>query len=353
MAAAEAADTAADTATQQCDEAHAVSPRPAPIEAAGGEQPLSELDALEQELTQQVPQLFEIMNQTSCEVNDYELQLTQARKVYRSLLSHWDRVYGELRGQYGSALDRLGRYFDAERARDEAKERVQAVGREYSAAVSLHAEAKQEHRGLEDAFEEVCRNGAQVSLDTDQQDNLARATVRVTKCQQERDFREQEYAKALQEFQEAQVSLEAWRAQVGATVIERALPGFRQLQQHRGKLQEEQRRIRALAERVRHSKLAYHNSMRELDRISNDVHDLRRAHKEAAASQPSSPQACEAEARAETKPRLELDPLPPLPPEEAPEAKTPAAASLSAAPGERCALGEESEEEYPELARGD
>lgn len=321
----------------------------APLGTEGAPRGPADLDALEQELTQQVPQLLETMNRSSTEVNTYDLQLAQAQGHHRKLLSQWSRLYEDLRESHGGAIDRVRPYFDATQALAETERRVQAVAREFSGASSLHAQAKQELCKLEAEMEMACA-GSKVSLDMDQQDAFSRATVRVLKCQQERDHREVEYANALREFQEAQETTEAWRAQLGDLAIKRALPSFRQLQQHQETLAGEQCRIKALTERVRHSKAAYHNSMRALDRISNAVHEARREHKQAEEAGANGPQqATDAEAKVDTQVPPTAPALPPnacapgrpkLPPEEAPEAITPMASATLLAEG----VGGEQEE---------
>jgi len=270
-----------------------------PNDGAEGESHCPGLDALEQELTQQVPQLLDTMNRTSNEVNTYELLLAQTQKSFRKLLSQWTELYEDLRGQHGGDLDRVRPYFDAAQVHASASNRVQDMVREFSAATTLHSTAKQELKKLEKEME--C-GGATVSLDSEHQEAFARATVSVLKCQQEKDHREQEYAIALKDFQEAQEHMEAWRVQIGEAAIKRAMPSFRQMQSHQKKLAAEQARMNALTERVRHAKIAYHNSMRELDRISTAVHEARREYKEAEAQRPASTPAAIEQQAEEQKP---------------------------------------------------
>jgi len=230
------------------------------------------LDAIEQELTQAVPSLLEAMNRTSTEVNLIERQLGESQERYQKLLEQWSSLYEDLRAQHGSSIDRVRPYFEASQALNAACRRVQGAVREFSAAASLHAQAKVELKQIE---EDLAYGAHKVRLDGDQQDDLSRATVRVLKCQQDRDRKEQEYARALRDYQEAQENVDSWRAQIGDTIIKRTLPSFRRLQKQHVTLASEQSRISTLTERASHAKSVYQNSMRELDRINLAVHAAR------------------------------------------------------------------------------
>jgi SH3-domain binding protein 5 len=240
-----------------------------------------DLDSVEAQLTKEVPNLLEIMNKSSEEVNIFERKTSDAQGRYRKLLEQWSRLYEDLRLQYGSSIDRVKPYFDASQAASSASQRVQEAVREFSAAASQHAQAKTELRAIETR---LAYGAHKVQLDGHQQDGLSRATVRVLKCQQERDRCEQDSAKALREYQDAQEALEGLRAQIGDFTIKRTLPCFRQLQQHQQMLATVQQRINFFTERAQAAKNAYKNSLAELDRINIAVHEARKK----ALSNPSS-----------------------------------------------------------------
>jgi len=241
------------------------------------------LYAVEQELTKAVPALLEAMNLNSTEVNVIERQLGESQDRYRELLEQWSSLYEELRAQHGSRIDRVRPYFEASQVLHAASRCVQSAVREFSAAASLHAQAKAELRLIEN---DLAYGAHKVRLNRDQQDDLSRTTVRVLKCQEDRDSSEQEYAKALRDFQEAQENVEAWRVQIGESTIRRTLPCFRRLQKHQVALASEQSRISSFTERAQHAKSAYQKSLRELDRINHAVHNARRGYE---AGQPQRP----------------------------------------------------------------
>jgi len=229
----------------------------------------------EEELTREVPDLLDTMNRSSSEVNELESQASTAQERYKKLLEQWSRQFEELRLQHGSAIERVKPYFDAIQVLHNASQRVQNAVREFSAASSQHTQSKRDLRTIE---EQLAYGAHRVQLDGCQQDGLSRATVRVLKCQQERDRRETDYARALREYQEAQEKLEVLRSQIGYLTIKRTMPCFKQLQSHHHTLAAEQRMINGLMERAKTAKASYHSTLRELDRINNAVHTARQLH---------------------------------------------------------------------------
>jgi len=238
-----------------------------------GEEREARLVAREAELTRQVPELLEAMNNSAAESNELERRVCEAQERHRTLLEQWTRLYEDLRSEHGAAVDRVKPYFDTAQVLNAASRRVQCAVREFSGAASQYSQAKESLRTID---ERLAYGAHRVTLDSDTQDGLSRATVAVLRCQQERDRCEQEYARALREYQEAQELLESWRTQIGDSTIKRVLPCFRQLQQHQQMMASEQTRINTLEKRAKAAKNMYKNSMRELDRINVAVHTARR-----------------------------------------------------------------------------
>lgn len=239
--------------------------------------------AKEAELTQEVPTVLDNMNRAAGEVNTFERKATECQARYRQLLDRWSRAYEELRSQHGSAIDRVKPFFDAAQALNAAAHRVEAMTREFSAANSLQSQAKEELRSIE---MDLAFGAHKVRLDGSQQDRLSKATVRVVRCTEDRDRREQEYARALKEYKEAQELCDSLRKEIGTVLIKRFGDCFRQLQHHQDLLAVEQQRINHFVERAHASKATYKHCMRELERINDAVHDARRKSKKAAEAKP-------------------------------------------------------------------
>lgn len=233
------------------------------------------LEHVEASLTRDVPSLLEAMNSSSAEVNSLESEAASAQQQYQRLLLEWTSLTEDMRLKHGQSFDSVRPYFDAVHRARTASQRAQGIVRTFSAASSQCTQAKLDLRKIEN---ELAYGAHNVSLDSEQQEGLSRATVRALKSQQERDKCEAEYAKVLKEYQDAKTDLEKCRATVGEAQIRRMMPCFQQLQNRQHHLAEKQKRVSVLQERIRVAKNAYHQSMRGLDRISTAVHNARKEH---------------------------------------------------------------------------
>jgi hypothetical protein len=235
----------------------------------------AELAAREAVLTQGVQGWLDSMNRASADVNTFERQLQEAHSKRRILSDQLGRLSEEVRAQCGSAIDRARPYLEIQEAENSAQKRVEGAVQEYSAASAQHSQAKAELRSIEERLAYGAHN---VALDSRQQEGLSRATVRVLRCQNERDSRERDYAKAFKEYQELHQIAESRRAQIGDATIRKAQPWFKRLHHHQQKVAAEQKRIEEFAEKAKDAKSIHKHSMNELERISNAVHALRSEH---------------------------------------------------------------------------
>jgi len=234
-----------------------------------------ELLALELKISRDVPLLMETTNRSSIQINSLQLQLREAQTRHQKLLEQWSRKSAACRARYGSAIDRARPYFDATQALNEASDRVTEACREFSAAVAQYDRAILKLHTVENR---LAYGAHKVFLDYDEQHKLSCATVQVLKTQEERDRCEQVHARYLCEMKEAQRQADVQRSRVGESTIRRALPCFRKLQQHKRTLASVQGEISTLTERIATAKAAYHGSMIGLERISNAIHEARKAH---------------------------------------------------------------------------
>eukprot|EP00929_Paragymnodinium_shiwhaense_P001895 TRINITY_DN102100_c0_g1_i1.p1 TRINITY_DN102100_c0_g1~~TRINITY_DN102100_c0_g1_i1.p1 ORF type:complete len:380 (+),score=119.58 TRINITY_DN102100_c0_g1_i1:76-1215(+) len=249
-------------------------------------------DPEEARLTEAVPGLLEAMNRASEEVNSLERQLGESTEKHRRLFEAWGRVQSDVKKRHGGAgLSRVRPYFDASQAADAASERAQAAARSFLSAAKSHTQAKAELNALETRLvwtssltTSVCSetgkglyNYQQVSLSGEEQERLSRATLRVERCQEERDHCELESARAVFDFQEAQRTADSLKRQLSEEVIRKSLPALKILHDQQLALVAERRRGQELAEKAAAAKRSYGSCMSELDRISGQVHEFRRA----------------------------------------------------------------------------
>lgn len=243
------------------------------------------LEAIEVELTKDVPSILETMNSSSTELNTLESEAATAEQKYQQSLADWTSLSERMRSKYGRTFDAVRPFFDAAHRARSASQRAQVIVRSFSASASQCSQANAELRKIEQGLSFGAHS---VSLDWEQQENLSKATVRALKCQQERDRYERDYAKVLQEYEEAKAAAEKCRIDVGKVQIERMKPCFKQLKQSQLQVDERRKHMSALQERIRVAKNTYNQSMRSLDRISTAVHHARKEHSEKEAARKES-----------------------------------------------------------------
>eukprot|EP00931_Biecheleriopsis_adriatica_P066504 TRINITY_DN40848_c0_g1_i1.p1 TRINITY_DN40848_c0_g1~~TRINITY_DN40848_c0_g1_i1.p1 ORF type:complete len:237 (+),score=63.88 TRINITY_DN40848_c0_g1_i1:40-711(+) len=211
--------------------------REAPVQSGGELQH----DICEEDLTKAVPQLLEKMNAASEQVNLLKHAVAESERRQQRGFQHVRKLYKELRTEQGdAALDIAKPYFAAETAVKAAALRVRREAERF-ATVSARPED----------FEETPHE-----------------------C-------EEAYAKALRQYCRAEDDMKACQKcmanGVGTAVRKLTLPRLRQLHNLQLRLHAEQRRVEKLRLESKAAKDAYQASMCELERISDSIHDLRRA----------------------------------------------------------------------------
>lgn len=233
------------------------------------------LDAIEAELTRDVPALLETMNKSSDEVNRLETEAGAAERQYQQSLADWTSLLEGMRTSHGHTFDAVRPYFDAVHRARSASQRAQTIVKAFASATSQCKQANAELRKIEEC---LAYGAHSVSLDWEQQEGLSRATVHALKSQQDRDKCEHEYTSTLKEYEEAKKAAEICRSKVGKSQIQRMVPCFRQLQQSQLHLDERRKHLAVMQERIRIAKYTYNQSMRGLERISTAVHNARKEH---------------------------------------------------------------------------
>jgi hypothetical protein len=211
-----------------------------------------DLALAEEELTQQVPILLDSMNRASAEANSLELKAGEAQQRYKLQLSQCSELYNGLRLAQGQEFAKVKPYYFASQELKAASHHTQTVAREFSEA------SKEYERAV-------------ASMDHDE----------AARLKKERDSLEEKYVRSLSSYQAAQKALEVLRWNLGDAVISRATPHFERLQEQQMRLAIEQNRCNTLVERARAARCVYRESMDKLERISESVHEVRRAHAKA------------------------------------------------------------------------
>lgn len=205
----------------------------------------------EDELIRQVPLLLERMNDAAAELNRLELELTGAEAKHKNALVTWSHLYDELRSRHGSvsgAMDHAKPYFD--------------TLHKCQAATGVAREAKRQWK-LQ-----------RVNLKAEEQKEAPEAQMLRT-LRQDVQSCEGEFQAASKALKSAMAELQAQRQKVGTATIESARPCFSSLKRLQLDLVAAQEDVARLTLGIREAKADYKESLRELNRISDEVHASR------------------------------------------------------------------------------
>jgi len=234
------------------------------------------LEKIEAELTRDVPQILEAMNQASDELNRLENDAAVVQRKHNRCLADLTCLTEQNRVLHGQTFEEVRPFFSAIQRGWAASQQAQVIVRDFTAASTRYDQAADELHRIEAG---LFYGAHSVSLDSSQQDDLSRATVKALKCQQERDQCEREYAVVLKEYEKAKAAAEKCRTVVGNDKVQKIAPCFRKMQQVQLELDEIQKVLSLLQDDIKSAKSTYKDSMASLDRISTSVHDVRREYK--------------------------------------------------------------------------
>lgn len=204
----------------------------------------------DEELIRQVPLLLERMNDAAADLNRLELELSGAEVKHKNALVTWSRLYDDLRSRHGSvsgAMDHAKPYFD--------------TLKKCQAATSIAREAKLRWKLQRQHLKAAEQEAPEVETL-----NLLRKDVQT--CAEE-------FEVASKALKSARAELQAQREKVGTATIESARPCFSSLKKLQLDLVAAQEDVARLTTGIRQAKTDYKESLRELNRISDEVHASR------------------------------------------------------------------------------
>jgi len=199
-----------------------------------------DLASIEAELTQDVPLLFERLNECADNVNQLEMQLGEARQQHQNVCASFATRYSQAQQSHGNKFCGTQAFFAAERSHRAAVRRAERASKRYALAAEgdLASPAK-----------------------------LARA------CQ----HFQREHAKAVEACVVAKATMQRLEAQNGQDIVALARPLMEQFQRQQQAAASSGRRVAALQEQLASAKACYKQTMAELECISLSVHDARKS----------------------------------------------------------------------------
>lgn len=223
----------------------------------------------EEELDPRIQEELERLNQASEEINRLELQLDDARTAYRRILTESARRLNTLATQLGACIEKARPYYEARRLAKEAQQDTQSAALRYERAVSMHSAAR------EMVF--VAEQGVTADknrLDPTWQEMLNHATCKVNEAEEERLRSEFEHQRVTRQCHEAEAKVQTLQKSLKRVII-KSRPYFELKVQFNTVLEEHKSHVTSLEASVSQVKLRYSGTLRNLEKISEEIHARR------------------------------------------------------------------------------
>uniref|UniRef100_A0A8C5QMN0 SH3 domain-binding protein 5 n=1 Tax=Leptobrachium leishanense TaxID=445787 RepID=A0A8C5QMN0_9ANUR len=226
-------------------------------------------EEVEEELDPRIQEELERLNQASEEINRLELQLDDARTAYRRILTESARRLNTLATQLGACIEKARPYYEARRLAKEAQQYTQSAALRYERAVSMHSAAR------EMVF--VAEQGVTADknrLDPTWQEMLNHATCKVNEAEEERLRSEFEHQRVTRQCHEAEAKVQTLQKSLKRVIL-KSRPYFELKVQFNTVLEEHKSRVTSLETSVSQAKLRYSGTLRNLEKISEEIHARR------------------------------------------------------------------------------
>ncbi|XP_011441616.2 SH3 domain-binding protein 5-like isoform X1 [Magallana gigas] len=250
------------------------------------------LDDLEDEsLDPRIQGELERLNKASEEINKLELELDDARASFRQALTDSTHQLNSLAKKLGSVVEKARPYYDARMKAKEAHIETQKAALRFERACSMHEAAKEMVQLAEQGYN--CR---EEPSDPAWQEMLNHATMKVNEAEKERNESEQDHRHIMIKFQDCEevvhhLQRELKRAIAKSNFSTRRsflqmsdivnryhltmLPYFEMKAKFNQTMEEQKRGIKILEEDVSSAKTMYSEALRNLETISDEIHQQR------------------------------------------------------------------------------
>uniref|UniRef100_A0A0R3RUW5 SH3 domain-binding protein 5-like n=1 Tax=Elaeophora elaphi TaxID=1147741 RepID=A0A0R3RUW5_9BILA len=211
---------------------------------------------------------LEKLNIATDVINKLELQLDEARATFRKIQASWSQKLNELSRKYGSAIAKGRPYYEAKFKERRLREEAQNAAIRFERANSMHAVAKQQVKLTQDSL------NRQRTIEPECLEVLNHHIQRVNEAEQERIAAEEVHRSISERM--AQLSKEIAQMLDGnARSIKKSRHYFEQRIEFTRILEHQKSLILKLESEVRQKKYDYTSSLRNLEQISDAIHEER------------------------------------------------------------------------------
>ncbi|XP_037088817.1 SH3 domain-binding protein 5 homolog [Pollicipes pollicipes] len=215
------------------------------------------------------------LNASSEDINKLENKLEEANALFRSTLSDSTASLKLLSGRLGAGVEKARPYYEAREAARRTQLECQKAAVQFQRASVLHQNARETIQLAEERFLPRRTQREQFEFDNAWQEMLNHATMKLLEAEQLKISSECEHLRRANNFADAQKKLKRLERTLDRH-IGRARPYFEQREVVQQELMRQKVAIQQLQRAVSSAKARYSSSLRELENISEQIHEQRR-----------------------------------------------------------------------------
>uniref|UniRef100_A0A1A9WV55 Uncharacterized protein n=1 Tax=Glossina brevipalpis TaxID=37001 RepID=A0A1A9WV55_9MUSC len=214
---------------------------------------------------------LENLNSATDEINKLEIELEEANSTFRILLNESTRRLKLSTKKLGSCIEKARPYYEALNKARAAQIECQKAAVKFRTANGIHAAAKEMVTVAEQRF---MSNSHEWQFDNAWQEMLNHATQKVMDAEKQKTECHAEHQRRTLIFHAAEQKVQQLEERFRRS-INKSRPYFEEKQICQDQLQTQKNRIEELQQQVQMAKQTYATALRNLERISDDIHRQR------------------------------------------------------------------------------
>ncbi|XP_061399914.1 SH3 domain-binding protein 5 homolog [Musca vetustissima] len=227
--------------------------------------------AEDSELDPRIKIELENLNTATDEINKLEIELEEANSTFRILLNESTRRLKLSSKKLGSCIDKARPYYEALDKAKAAQIECQKAAVKFQRANEIHAAAKETVALAEQRF---MSNSHEWQFDNAWQEMLNHATQKVMDAEKQKAECHAEHQTRTKIFHLAEQKVQQLEERFRRSIT-KSRPYFEEKQICQDQLQTQKNRIEELQAQVQAAKNTYATALRNLERISDDIHRQR------------------------------------------------------------------------------
>ena len=229
-------------------------------------------DVEEEPLDPRIQQKLEELNDLTERINELEKAFDEANASFRSYLSDYSdklKAFAEKIGSKNVCRARV--YYEAKERANAAQAECQQTVAGYEQACRLHVQARDEIQDTEQKFQS---NGHSPEFDVAWQEQLNMSTQKLRTAEDLKFSSKERHEKSMKEFMDAEERVQRLEKQLRRPIL-KSQPYFQESAKFKLHLIEIKQQIEVLSEKIVAAKRCYSITLRDLERISEEIHERR------------------------------------------------------------------------------